>query len=96
MSHDEMMVIVRHASARTDVLATEIRDTKNKRPEVVRARWLAWHLMRASGLAWKAVARLFGCDHASVMYGVRAFLREREAKAGNQIARGLVAAGAGL
>lgn len=110
MTREEMMVIVRHVSARTGFKAAELLDISNRFPTISRARWLIWHLMRCSGIGWSETARLFPCNHSSVIYGVRA-LRKGRTETGATVAQviaddaaaaayvrpaSLVASGAGL
>lgn len=40
-------------------------------PDFVAARWSVWSDLHEGGLSKSAIARLFGVDHKSVLYGIR-------------------------
>ena len=41
---------------------------KNRSAEVVQRRWEIWRMQREAGITTTAIARAWGCDHASILY----------------------------
>jgi hypothetical protein len=41
---------------------------KNRTAEVVQRRWEIWKMQREAGITTTAIARAWGCDHASILY----------------------------
>ncbi len=41
---------------------------KNRTTEVVQRRWEIWRMQREAGITTTAIARAWGCDHASILH----------------------------
>lgn len=41
---------------------------RNRTAEVVQRRWEIWRMQREAGITTTAIARAWGCDHASILY----------------------------
>jgi len=44
---------------------------KNRTAEVVQRRWEIWRMQREAGITTTAIARAWGCDHASILHAER-------------------------
>lgn len=78
---DRVDQIIKAVSERTGVDVPQIMDTAHRSVRVTRARWQAWTDVRnAMGWSYPRVARIWGTDHTSVIYGVRKLAAEKAAQ----------------
>jgi len=71
---EKRLAMVRHVARLTRVPAADILGP-SRRHDVVRARWHAMTLIRAHfGDSYPKIARVFGRDHTTAMYGIASYL----------------------
>ena len=59
-----------------DEIPYEVADRKWLSPRSVRARWIAWDLMRQDGWTLQMIADAFGIHHTTVIHGLHKIERE--------------------